>query len=514
MRRKLYLGLSLAAFAGLVAGGLSFTQPIGAQDAPKKAEPEQKKDFSDLFEIFKKDLELKKVPAPADLPPLTPLPPPDLSPLTLPPPVAPTTGGTVIPPPTALPAKDDKQTTPPPVIDAPKPAPLPAPPTTETKKDDPFPPFPSITNEKPAEPKPPVIVNQPAPSELPKPTDKPGQSVPPVVKPQPAPVVQQESIDTMMKQAAELMKQNKLTEAEAIVNRVLKLDPEYVAAVAAKSIIITRRNRELYANDPGLKPMHGSLEPTFPSLQPTPPVKPSVPQAIDPPAVLISPRIAEQAVRQKDSPWSLHVEMIDGQTIVTAMVNKKHEFKIVCQSLDLQTGKGTLKATGKVQISGDMLNGSCDALAISLLEDRLILEGSAAVTIQKIATTVSDTKPAAFELKGDKLDLRISELQSSRFLQTSRPRVHIDENVRQAGGTEPIVSPQWSPYGTLVRNASKVGPEWRLEKSNGEVIAYIVVGEGKSLESYVGRTIAVHGAPERKVAGYNNVLRVTHIAAQ
>jgi len=38
--------------------------------------------------------------------------------------------------------------------------------------------------------------------------------------------------------------------------------------------------------------------------------------------------------------WSLHVEMVDGRSVVTATVNRKHEFKIVCQSIDLQTVAG------------------------------------------------------------------------------------------------------------------------------------------------------------------------------
>ena len=75
--------------------------------------------------------------------------------------------------------------------------------------------------------------------------------------------------------------------------------------------------------------------------------------------------------------------------VVTATVNQKNEFKIVCQSLDLQTGKGALKATGKVQITGDMMTGSCDVLGISLSEDRLLLEGNALVSIQKLSRRTS-----------------------------------------------------------------------------------------------------------------------------
>ncbi|MSQ93525.1 MAG: hypothetical protein EXR98_03090 [Gemmataceae bacterium] len=49
-----------------------------------------------------------------------------------------------------------------------------------------------------------------------------------------------------MKLVAELMKQNKLKEADAEVTKVLEIDRENVAAVAAKSIITVRRNQEEY----------------------------------------------------------------------------------------------------------------------------------------------------------------------------------------------------------------------------------------------------------------------------
>ncbi len=429
MRRKLYLGLSLAAFAGLVAGGLFFTQSIGAQDTPKKAEPEQKKDISDLFDILKKDLELKKD-VPSNLPTLT-LPPPVATPTPEPKKV-------VIPPPTVQATKEDKEPLPPPVLDAPKKeVPLPTPPKAEDKKADTLT-FPPITSEKPGaiEPKPPVVANTPA------------QTLP-------------------------------LPEKKIEVLPQAKSEPEPVKTLPRST---TQPAPTLGQTQPG----------NLPTVQ-VPSQRPSIDVAKNP-----------------SSPWSLHVEMIDGQTIVTATVNKKHEFRIVCASLDLQTGKGTLKASGKVQISGDMINGNCEALAISLLEDRLVLEGGATVTIQKVTSTVSDAKPAAFELKGEKLDLRISQLESEKFLQTSWRRVD-DGNVRQASATAPSRSDRtWTRYGTLRRNESKVGPEWILVGSTGEVIAHLVARDGGALDRFDGQTISVYGSAEQR--GGRPVLVVTHIA--
>src|SRR5947209_7371391 len=79
----------------------------------------------------------------------------------------------------------------------------------------------------------------------------------------------------------------------------------------------------------------------------------------------------------------------------------------------------------------EVFNGTCENLSIPLMEDRLVLEGGAAVTIQKNATNVSSTRPAAFELKGETLNLRISELPSNAFMQTSMRKTSSDLNVQQ-----------------------------------------------------------------------------------
>jgi len=50
-------------------------------------------------------------------------------------------------------------------------------------------------------------------------------------------------------------------------------------------------------------------------------------------------------------------------------VHKKHEFKIVCKNLDLQTAKATMKACGSVQVTGDGVKGTCENLVITLTEE-------------------------------------------------------------------------------------------------------------------------------------------------
>ena len=79
MRRKLLMGLCLAVLVSFAAGDYLFNRSRGGQDAPKKAEPGEKKD--ELFDILKKSLEAKS--EPGAVPPL-----PDSPVPIVPPPVS------------------------------------------------------------------------------------------------------------------------------------------------------------------------------------------------------------------------------------------------------------------------------------------------------------------------------------------------------------------------------------------------------------------------------------------
>ena len=249
----------------------------------------------------------------------------------------------------------------------------------------------------------------------------------------------------------------------------------------------------------------------LPTISPDPsPVPPIVERDAPTPKVPVRTRQSEGVLNPTNSPWSLRVDVVDGQTVVIATVGKKHEFKIVCQKLDLQTGASSLKASGKVTINGDALSGSCDRLAISLTDDRLILEGSAMLNIERSTATVSndESKQAAFELKGETLNLRISELQAGKFLQTSWRKADADvASDKPAAAPTPTTttgSKQWSPYGKLVKTGSN---GYALIQSDGGTLQ-LVVSDAGTLEPYVGRTVSVFGPMVR-----NNTVRVTHIAA-
>ncbi len=462
MRRKLYFGVALATFA-IVVGGLALNQTIGAQDAPTKVDAAPKKGDQDLFDILRQKFEAK-----SDGPVLPPLPTAQVQP--------------------------------------PPPSPLPIPPPAGIGT---LPPLPGPT----AQPTPvggvPLPVQQPPPSPMPIPPAAGIGTLPPL----PGPTAQPTPVGEKAKEVQLPVQQPPLAPGSWTLtppSGVGTLPP-----MPGQGVPLPAPNGASPVPDqpksPYTAPPTGATPPLQqPPSDPTPPPliinQPKAP-AVDPAP---TPMPLNEPIKLKGSAWSLYVEMVNGQTVVTATVHKKHEFKIVCQHVDLQTGAGVMKAKGKVQISGDALDGSCDQLTLPLHDDRLVLEGGAEVRIQKVTTNVSDAKPAAFELKGDKLDLRISELQSSGFIETSWRKVAGDASEGKTVAAS-IKPGEWTTYGKLRNIKSPETNVWSLVGSDGKVIVYVMARDGGSLDQYVGRTIAVFGAREGDRGGYP-LMRVTHIA--
>jgi hypothetical protein len=448
MRKKIFIGVFLAAVASIVAGDYVFNRS-GAQDAPKKAAAEEKKDAS-----------------PLTVPPLPTQPAKDGPPTF--PSITPKDGPPTFP---TLPA--NPTTTPP--LTTPPSTPAKTPETKPANVD--IPPAPVVGRTTPSnvpQIAPPPVVSTPTP-----PTEP--QTAPPPIEPTKPPVIEASKADPNPPQ-------------ELVFPQVAKDKPGQSIPPLAKP-----KNSPTNPDDKVGVPKIDDVKPDIGTPNWNPPGAPT-------------PPIAQEVAKIKDCPWSLQIDMVDGQTTVIATVNKKHEFKIVCKSLDLQTAKGTLKASGKVTIRGDAFNGTCENLSIPLMEDRLVLEGGAAVTIEKVAGTVSNAKPTAFELKGETLNLRISELHREPFQQTSM-RTAIDVAVKQASATTPIADKQWTPYGTLRRVNTRLADNtgvWQLEDRTGKVIVTVLARVGGTLTQHEGQTISVIGATE--VIDGQRYLRVTHIA--
>jgi hypothetical protein len=98
-------------------------------------------------------------------------------------------------------------------------------------------------------------------------------------------------------------------------------------------------------------------------------------------------------------PWTLHLAVVKGRTILTAQAGKDASFKVECDLLELKAPQGNIQATGNVKISSDALEGSSERLTVNLQEDQVSLEGRAALIARRQGENM--------EIKGERLSLRL-----------------------------------------------------------------------------------------------------------
>ncbi len=103
----------------------------------------------------------------------------------------------------------------------------------------------------------------------------------------------------------------------------------------------------------------------------------------DPPAPAAPDKVVTKPILTENSPWTMHWEIADGHTTLTARLNKRLEFRIVCDRVKLESPDGALMAIGKVHFTGPGMKGKCDRLTISLVADSLVLDGKAELQVQQ-----------------------------------------------------------------------------------------------------------------------------------
>jgi hypothetical protein len=135
--------------------------------------------------------------------------------------------------------------------------------------------------------------------------------------------------------------------------------------------------------------------------------------------------------------WSMHIDQVDGRSVVLATIGKRNAIKITCDSVDYQTQKGMLQAQGKVEISAEDIRCSCDMLTIHLHENRLNLAFKAKVVLskQKLQGEVTG-KEDVLELQGEQLTLHWPELQ---IMTEVRPRAPVSIPQVSQGSPVPYV---------------------------------------------------------------------------
>ena len=237
-----------------------------------------------------------------------------------------------------------------------------------------------------------------------------------------------------------------------------------------------------------------------------------------------------------DSPWTMHLEAVDGKTVLQVVVHRKARFKIVCDRLDLQAPRGTMLAVGSVQLSGEGFQGACDRLSIPLHDDRLILEGNAEVGIRTQPLALIDESREGLpplvdprrldersssavpilHLKGDHLDLRWSDMQSGIPGSTRSDAPHKatiratpGPMVKVAFNSAAEAQERWSEWGTLQMTAQKKDgrPVYIVADRQGKPLAFVHTPAGMSLAEYVGKRISVFGLQNSTDERYGQELR-------
>jgi hypothetical protein len=115
-------------------------------------------------------------------------------------------------------------------------------------------------------------------------------------------------------------------------------------------------------------------------------------------------KVENTPMQAANSPWSLQMEIAGGQKVLNARLNKRSDFRIVCDHLEMKTLDGAVVAMGKVTFTGPGLQGSCNRLTLGLIGDSLVLDGKAEVRVQQGGSS----DPVA-ELKGQQLMLRLQQ---------------------------------------------------------------------------------------------------------
>lgn len=203
---------------------------------------------------------------------------------------------------------------------------------------------------------------------------------------------------------------------------------------------------------PGSPPAPNLKPPALPQIPPSGPAPPPPLGGIEPPSPTppapgptppaCPPQVQVQPTKPLTSPWSFHLEIVDGKNLITAKAGKTVQFRVVCDKVEFQSarppagprdpgpfsaGSGSLQASGDVKITSQALEASCNRLVIHFDREVVALEGSVHMKCQN--------EGQELDLHSELFLLKLSEMQ----LTPSAPRTSA-ESVPQR--RPPVVSVQ------------------------------------------------------------------------
>ena len=114
---------------------------------------------------------------------------------------------------------------------------------------------------------------------------------------------------------------------------------------------------------------------------------------------------------------------------------------------------------------------------------------------QQVANTATDANQKVYALN------RLASLPQSPYSATSNPKPETSTSLSPANpptipGLAMLKAEAWSSYGRLrdLQLKREDGqPIYALEDAQGRILLYVTTNPGKSLQAYVGRTVAVYG---------------------
>ena len=114
-------------------------------------------------------------------------------------------------------------------------------------------------------------------------------------------------------------------------------------------------------------------------------------------------------------PWTFHLVILEGRTVLTAKTGEEVQFKVTCDRLDLKAPNGAIEASGAIQLNSAGIEGSAERLSIKLQEDRVVLDGKAHLSARRKGQQL-------MELQADRLSLRIIDGRLSDRAETAEMR--------------------------------------------------------------------------------------------
>lgn len=168
----------------------------------------------------------------------------------------------------------------------------------------------------------------------------------------------------------------------------------------------------------------------------TPPVDPATPDNPfypRPAAKVVGGITVNAHGKLASSPWTFHLEVVEGRNNITAKIGKTVQFRVVCDKVDIQSPFGTIQAQGNVRVSSVGVEVMGETMTIQLQQDSMVLEGKAQMKCQRDGQEI--------ELRSDRFSLRLSEINGQSSKTTPPPPPATSSSNANSSPVQPQSSP-------------------------------------------------------------------------